>query len=201
MLVGLKWKAVDLERGKVRVEEKVLKRKSIGMKAYTELKTDACYREIPLAPEALELLQKQRRITDANKQAYLYDHTDSEYVFVDNLGKSARPDRLSNGIKRLCEKFGIKGHMHKTRHTFASHLRKSGADLKTIQDLLGHAHYSITADFYMGVDDDDRVTATNNLSNHFNFAKKKDDEGEEPKEIESDEKEEDNTKRNKTDNV
>ena len=115
---------------------------------------------------------KQRRITNEHNKALLYYHDDNEYVFVDAYGKLIKPDRLTMTMKRLCERFGIKGHMHKTRHTFASHLRKTGADLKVIQELCGHANYSITADYYMGVDEDDTKAATDKLGEHFDFASK-----------------------------
>jgi len=52
---------------------------------------------------------------------------------------------------------------HCCRHTFASILRKSGADTKTIQMLMGHTKYSFTADTYTHINLEELKTAINEI--------------------------------------
>jgi integrase len=166
-VVGLKHKAIDYANNAIVVREKVLRKKGEGLKCYKELKTKYSKRSIPLSLQAQAVLAKQAKSIEENSKRLLYDHTDSEYVFVDNNGKLVKPDRLTNTVKRLCDKYGIEGHLHKMRHTFATRLRKAGADVKIIQDTLGHADPNITLKYYMGTDETDKRVAVDKMSQQF----------------------------------
>lgn len=67
-------------------------------------------------------------------------------LFVSRLGRPMTRQTLWHRIKRLAEEAGIRQNLspHGLRHAFATHLINHGADLRTVQLLLGHADLSTT---------------------------------------------------------
>lgn len=70
----------------------------------------------------------------------------SEYLFLNNHGKKMTRQGFFKIIKKIAKEKGINKELspHTLRHSFASHLLKYGADLRTIQELLGHSDISTT---------------------------------------------------------
>ena len=70
----------------------------------------------------------------------------STYIFLNNLGNKLSRQYIFRIIKQECVKKGIKKNVspHTLRHTYATHLLKNGADLRIIQELLGHENLATT---------------------------------------------------------
>ena len=99
-------------------------------------------RIIPIGDYAKEYLEK-----------YIYEYRscmlkkeNSEYIFLNNHGKQMTRQGFFKIIKKIAKEKGINKELspHTLRHSFASHLLKYGADLRTIQELLGHSDISTT---------------------------------------------------------
>ena len=99
-------------------------------------------RIIPMGDFAKEYLEE-----------YIYNHRGNmlkgittDYVFLNNHGKKMTRQGFFKIIKKLANEAGISTEIspHTLRHSFASHLLKYGADLRTIQELLGHSDISTT---------------------------------------------------------
>ena len=99
-------------------------------------------RIIPIGDFAKEYLEK-----------YVYEYrglmlkrTNNDYLFLNNHGNRMTRQGFFKILKKLALEDGIDKDFspHTLRHSFASHLLKYGADLRTIQELLGHSDISTT---------------------------------------------------------
>ncbi|GAA0744658.1 tyrosine-type recombinase/integrase [Dactylosporangium roseum] len=77
---------------------------------------------------------------------------DTGYVFTRADGQPLHPDYLTYRFHRLCQTAELPSvRLHDLRHGAASLAHQAGADLKTVQDQLGHASIVLTADTYTSV--------------------------------------------------
>ncbi|NLE08764.1 MAG: tyrosine-type recombinase/integrase, partial [Dehalococcoidales bacterium] len=67
-------------------------------------------------------------------------------VFVNRWGGRLTPRSIQILIQKYADlaQIGKKVHPHMVRHTFATHMLDGGADLRVVQELLGHANLSTT---------------------------------------------------------
>lgn len=124
-LVGLSWADIDFDLGIVRVVGK-------GSKE----------RIVPVGEIALEALRDYRREVERKWGA----PARGSPVFLNRNGRRITTRSIGRVVEKHLRRKGIPVKMgpHGLRHTFATHLLNSGADLRAIQELLGHASLSTT---------------------------------------------------------
>ncbi len=124
-LTGLTMKSLDLAQGQMVVFGK-------GSKE----------RIVPVHHRAVGLLRDYLR----DGRPSLARPNSPETVFLSSRGNALSPEAVRRIINRRMTEAGSSVHVtpHELRHTFATHLVEAGADLRTVQELLGHIALSTT---------------------------------------------------------
>jgi len=101
-------------------------------------------RIVPVGSHATAALRKYVQQRDGLLAATV--RAGSRPVFVNLRGKRITPRGVQLAMKRLFDGLarGTELHVHALRHSFATHLLDAGADLRSVQELLGHASLGTT---------------------------------------------------------
>jgi integrase/recombinase XerD len=103
-------------------------------------------RLVPLGRAALEAL---RAYLEGQRPRLVRAAPDAPWVFVSRGGKALTREMLWVLIRKYARRAGLTGKVspHTLRHSFATHLLAGGADLRTVQELLGHANIRTTQQY------------------------------------------------------
>ncbi len=105
-------------------------------------------RLVPFGEEALSWMM--RYLTEA--RPLLEKHGKSDFVFLNQEGRGISRKGIWKRFSQIRAKSGVKAKVHTFRHSFATHLLAGGADLRTVQELLGHTDIA-TTQIYTHVDE------------------------------------------------
>jgi integrase/recombinase XerD len=132
--------AVSLDRARVDLSERLVRPLGKGDKE----------RLVPLGREAVEALRRYL----SRGRPYL-DRRHRPELFLNAQGGPLTRAGAFLILRRLAEKAGLEPsrvHPHLLRHSFATHLLEGGADLRSVQEMLGHADLA-TTELYTHVSD------------------------------------------------
>jgi integrase len=151
--VALRWTDLDLDAREASI---VRARTSAGYRVHEgPPKTAAGNRTIALDKRTAAVLRRhahRQQAEQATAQAGGRPWHDSGSVFTRPDGTPLHPDYVSQRFRILMTRAGLPPiRLHDLRHGAATLAHTAGADLKTVQDQLGHASIAITADLYTNI--------------------------------------------------
>ncbi len=166
--MGIKWRDLDFKRGTVTIARCVTYTPECGVIVSTP-KTENSVRTIPLMPSTVKLLQEWKKQTQAENPA-----TVLKDAFLFPKGKDVFEPRDPNSITRRVKRFMVTNGFpdlspHDLRHSCATLLLAEGADIKSVQEILGHADASTTLDYYVKTDLQQMKAATQKYAAAFNL--------------------------------
>ncbi len=100
-------------------------------------------RIVPMGPEAVKAI---KRYLQEVRPLLLKIEDDGPLLFLSRTGKKLRRENIWSLVKKYAMKAGIRSNIspHTLRHSFATHLLEGGADLRSVQEMLGHSNISTT---------------------------------------------------------
>ena len=100
-------------------------------------------RYVPFGKDAANALKEY---CDESRLALLGKNEDLGYVFLNNRGQKLTGRGIEYIMQQVFIKAGVGGkvHPHMLRHSFATEMLNNGADLRSVQELLGHESLSTT---------------------------------------------------------
>lgn len=164
--IGLKWQDIDFDDNTISIERAAIYTKKTGT-VVAEPKTVNSVRIIPMMVGVADMLTKLKEL---RKKEYPNVKIDETFLFCTE-GNPFQP-RDPNGVTRRLNAFVKKNNLpdvspHDLRHSCATLLLDCGADIKSVQEILGHANASTTLNFYVRSDLKHMKMASEKYANVF----------------------------------
>ena len=148
-ILGLGWDHIDLENGVLTVKRQLRKEQKKGGQYYFSPPKNNRARSISLAPSVVLLFRLQKLAQNSMRMEAGDAWQENGLVFSNQTGGYLSYRTVYDCFKRIVKKIGSQAtRFHDLRHTYAVACIKSGDDIKTVQENLGHATAAFTLDVY-----------------------------------------------------
>lgn len=151
-VLGLTWDCVDLDKGTLLVKQQLRREQKKGGKFYFSSPKNGKSRCLTLAPTVVKQFRLQRLRQNAMRMEAGSLWEEHNLIFTNAVGYYLSYRTIYDCFKRIVKRIGTpETRFHDLRHTYAIVAIKSGDDIKTVQENLGHATAAFTLDIYCHV--------------------------------------------------
>ena len=176
---GLTWKDVDFENKALYVRRGMQKittyddefNKVKRERKVTDVKTENSYRVVPMLDKVVRILQEYKKKVQAEQEelAELGEgFKEDDFIFKTKYNHPITSEYLRKTCQEICKSNNFrKVGIHELRHTFATRSIEAGIDLRVLQEILGHASYSTTADIYVHILGQVKLSQMNRLEDYL----------------------------------
>ena len=148
-VLGLTWDCVDLEHGTLLIKQQLRREQQKGGKYYFSPPKNNKSRVLSLAPSVVQLFRLQKLKQNGMRLEAGNSWEENNLIFSNQTGGFLSYRTVYDCFKRIADKIGSPStRFHDLRHTYAVLAIKSGDDIKTVQENLGHATAAFTLDVY-----------------------------------------------------
>ena len=148
-VLGLTWDCVDLEHGTLLIKQQLRREQQKGGKYYFSPPKNNKSRVLSLAPSVAQLFRLQKLKQNGMRLEAGNSWEENNLIFSNQTGGFLSYRTVYDCFKRIVDKIGSPStRFHDLRHTYAVLAIKSGDDIKTVQENLGHATAAFTLDVY-----------------------------------------------------
>ena len=166
--LGLLYKDIDINNLVININRSVINTKETGT-IIAKPKTAHSIRSIPITENTVSMIKQLRQ---KNESLYPNRNLDNAFLFPSPRGINIPrdPSSVTRRLKRFIIRTGLPDvSPHDLRHSCAGLLLISGADIKSVQEILGHADASTTLNFYVRSDMNQKRTATDKMAMALNL--------------------------------
>lgn len=148
--LGLRWSDVDLESGRLHVQQTAQFISGQGV-VFGHPKTTKSARTVALSTDTVRQLARHRAAQAENRLRFGAAYSDNGLVFATALGAPIDASNLRRHWLRVCGAADISLRWHDLRHVHASLLLTQGTNPKVVSERLGHSGVAITLNLYSHV--------------------------------------------------
>ncbi|CCV63893.1 Integrase [Alteracholeplasma palmae J233] len=144
---AIKWSDIDIINNTISISRTVQRIYQDGKTRIIEesCKTDKSIRTIPMCKLLVKFIKPLKKIVN------------EDFYVISNLDKPIEPRTYRVYYKNILKKLGLPQiKFHSTRHSFATRLIESKADVKTVSAILGHSNIATTLNLYVHPNDEQK---------------------------------------------
>lgn len=164
-VLGLTWDCIDFKGGTITIKHQLQKERGGNGKYHLVSTKNGKSRKITPAPSVLSVLKREqvKQIENRFKARELWDNP-LNLVFTNEQGHNLSAQTVYLHFKKIAAEIGIPdARFHDLRHSYAVAALRSGDDIKTVQETLGHYTAAFTLDTYAHVTEQMKQESANRM--------------------------------------